>query len=258
MWQTGNGTEKAAQARSDRRSGSQFAREDLGFEPDPLQAAVLDSPYERGILNCSRQWGKSTVAAVKAVDYAWRKPGSLVLIAAPTTRQSGLLLSKAEDLLRGAGMPVKGDGYNELSLKFQNGSRIVGLPGMDGTVRGFSQVSLLLVDEASRVSDRIYRALRPMLAVGDGHLWMMSTPNEKRGFFYETWEYGEEDWHRVKAPATECPRISAKFLAKEKAEFEEYEFRREYMCEFQDSGTAVFSRELVEDAMDDEVFQLEF
>ena len=57
-------------------------------------------------------------------------------------------------------------------------------------MRGFSAVSLLLVDEASRVSDEFYMALRPMLAVGDGELWLMSTPAGKRGFFWESWGMG--------------------------------------------------------------------
>ena len=49
---------------------------------------------------------------------------------------------------------------------------------------------MLVIDEASRVSDEMYEALRPMLAVGDGDLWMLSTPRGKSGFFYETWEHG--------------------------------------------------------------------
>ena len=44
----------------------------------------------------------------------------------------------------------------------------MGLPGTEATVRGFSAVSLLLIDEAARVEDAMYKSLRPMLAVGDG------------------------------------------------------------------------------------------
>ncbi len=62
-------------------------------------------------------------------------------------------------------------------------SRIVGLPGNEETIRGFSAVSLLLVDEASRVPDDLYLALRPMLAVSGGAMWLMSTPCGKQGFF---------------------------------------------------------------------------
>jgi hypothetical protein len=33
-----------------------FAREQLGFQPEPHQVPVLDSPARRGILCCNRQW----------------------------------------------------------------------------------------------------------------------------------------------------------------------------------------------------------
>ena len=67
----------------------EFAREKLGFEADEQQAAVLRSTARRGILNCTRQWGKSTVAAIKALHRAHTNPGCLVMVASPTERQSG-------------------------------------------------------------------------------------------------------------------------------------------------------------------------
>ena len=54
-----------------------------------------------------------------------------------------------------------------------------GLVTAQGTIRGFSDVSLLLIDEAARVADEMYRAMRPTLVVHDGDLWLMSTPNGK-------------------------------------------------------------------------------
>ncbi|MBV8842417.1 MAG: hypothetical protein JO307_06360, partial [Bryobacterales bacterium] len=57
----------------------EFARERLGFEADERQAAVLASEAKRGMLNCTRQWGKSTLAAIKAVHRAYAQPGSLVI-----------------------------------------------------------------------------------------------------------------------------------------------------------------------------------
>lgn len=230
---------------------------DFGFVPDSLQRAVLESKHPRGILNCSRQWGKSTVTALKAIRRALEEPGCTVLVASPSGRQSGEFIRKAMVLMRRARLPVKGDGFNELSLKFSNGSRIVGLPGAEGTVRGFSSVALLLIDEASRVSDEMYHALRPMLAVGNGDLWLMSTPWRKRGFFYEAWEHGGPDWFRVKAPATECSRITERFLSEGRAELEEDVFRREYLCEFLEDGAEVFDPGLLAAAMDDGVRQLD-
>jgi hypothetical protein len=234
-----------------------FARERLGFEPDDVQAKVLESRHSRGILNCSRQWGKSTVAAVKAIHKAVSVAGTTVLVASPSSRQSAEFLDKAQKLMRRAGMPVRGDGNNEVSLAFGNGSRIVGLPGVGATVRGFSSISLMLIDEAAWVEDSMYHALRPMLAVGRGDLWLMSTPYYRQGFFYETWENGGPEWFRVKAPATECARIEPDFLAEELEELGEDKFRREYLCEFLDSGTELFGREAIEDAFDGSVRPLE-
>ncbi len=194
---------------------SEFARRKLAFEPDARQAAVLDSMAKRGILNCTRQWGKSTVLAVKAVHRAWTVAGSLTLVASPSERQSGEFLRKAAEFLGRLGVKRRGDGDNSSSLALPNGSRIVGLPGIEGTVRGFSAVSLLLIDEASRVSDATYKSLRPMLAVGNGDLWLMSTPYGKRGFFYDAWAHGD-GWERHAAPATGCPRIPAEFLEEER------------------------------------------
>ena len=174
---------------------SEFARHKLAFEPDARQAAVLDSTAKRGMLNCTRQWGKSTVLAVKAVHRAWTVAGSLTLVASPSERQSGEFLRKAAEFLGRLGVKRRGDGDNSSSLALPNGSRIVGLPGIEGTVRGFSAVSLLLIDEASRVADATYKSLRPMLAVGNGDLWLMSTPYGKRGFFYEAWAHGD-GWER--------------------------------------------------------------
>ena len=37
----------------------------LGLVADPLQARVLGTRSTRGVLNCSRQWGKSTITAAK-------------------------------------------------------------------------------------------------------------------------------------------------------------------------------------------------
>jgi hypothetical protein len=93
-----------------------------------------------------------------------------------------------------------------------------------------------------------------MLAVSNGSLWLMSTPNGKRGFFWEEWSKGGPQWKRVMVPATECPRISKEFLERERARaWREEWFRQEYMCEFLDSDDGVFPRELIEGSFSGEV-----
>jgi hypothetical protein len=220
--------------------GAEFARSALGLTPDERQEEVLRSEANRGILLCTRQWGKSTM-----------------LVASPSNRQSGELVRKAAWMVRRLGITPRGDGSGDASLVFPNGSRIVGLPGVEGTVRGFSAASLLLIDEASRVDDAMYKALRPMLAVGNGDLWIMSTPWHRRGFFYDAWEHSP-DWVKVKVPATECPRISKTFLEEERSAMGAVWFEREYLCCFRDAGSGYFGRELVEGAISNKVAPLDF
>jgi hypothetical protein len=249
---------KPVAVRSDYALGAvEFVRTKLNLEPDARQTEVLASQASRGILNCTRQWGKSTVSAAKAVHRAYTKPGSLVLVASPSARQSAEFLRKMSGMAARLDIKPRGDGYNEMSLLFPNDSRIVGVPGSESTVRGFSSVSLMMIDEASRVEDAMYKSLRPMLAVAGGDLWLMSTPNGKRGFFYEVWEHGGDKWARIGVPATECPRIPKEFLEEERSQLGASWFRQEYLCEFVDNGQAIFGRELVESALDDDVEPLE-
>ena len=236
----------------------EFVRSRLCFQPDLRQIAILESTAKQGILNCSRQWGKSTVSVAKALHRACTVPGCLVLVASPGERQSAEWMRKAQSMAAPLHPRLRGDGDNKISLLLPNRSRIVGLPGMEGTVRGFSSVSMLLIDEASRVEDSMYKALRPMLAVSDGDLWLMSTPLGRQGFFYEAWEHGGDEWFRVHGPATECPRIKKEFLEKERGTMGALSFRQEYLGEFVDCGSGIFERGLVEAALEDNISPLVF
>lgn len=230
-----------------------FARERLGFRPNEQQAAVLRARSKRVILNCSRQWGKSTVTAARALFRAKARDGCLVLAASPSLRQSAEWMRKAKEMAAHMGMATHGDGDNDVSLVFENGSRIVGLPGVADTTRGFSSVSMLVVDEAARVSDDVFVALLPMLAVSNGDIWMMSTPRGKSGFFYETWQYGGPEWLKVSGPATECAQIPGAFLEEQRRMMTADRFGQEYLCEFTGPGEGFFERDLLEAMFDERV-----
>jgi hypothetical protein len=111
------------------------------------------------------------------------------------------------------------------------------------------------------VKDEMYKAVRPMLAVAGGELWLMSTPCGQRGFFWEEWNRGlrseegglSNTWLRVSAPATECMRIPKDFLEEERATLGERWFRQEYLCEFTDADDAIFDEELIRRAISDDV-----
>lgn len=230
---------------------AEFARVRLGFVPDAVQAEVLAVSVRQGLLCCTRQWGKTTVAAIKALHHAWHHEGALVLVSSPSARQSAIFLRKVREFARRLGVPRRGDGDNAISLALPYGSRIVGLPGVEGTTRGFSNPGMLLIDEAARVPDEMYESLVPSLATGDGALWLLSTPAGKRGFFWREWQSGGAEWKRISVTAPECPRISRRFLERERRRKSERIYRQEYLCEFLDAEGALFREEDLEACVDE-------
>ncbi|MFN0166727.1 MAG: terminase large subunit domain-containing protein [Bryobacteraceae bacterium] len=221
---------------------SAFARRALDFHPDPAQQQILASGHPRRILCCSRQWGKSTVAAILAVhQLVFGPPGNLTLVLAPSLRQSAELVRKMNAFLRRLRIHPRGDGENHPSILMPNGSRVVGLPGRSPHTRGFSSVGLLIIDEAARVSDLAYFALRPVLAVSTGSILAMSTPAGEQGFFYKAWK-DETTWQRYTVTADQCPRISPSFLDEERRLMADWWFRQEYECQFVPVSEGIFPR----------------
>jgi hypothetical protein len=231
-----------------------FARA-LGIEPDPWQEQLLRSSSDRTLLNCCRQSGKSTMSAILALHRALYHPGSLVLVLAPAERQAKELFSKAAGMYRTLGNPILPDSYRKLGMELTNGSRIEALPGSERTIRGYSGVDLLILDEAARVADDLYFAIRPMLAVSGGALLMLSTPAGRRGVFFEEWSEGH-GWERYEVPASEVPRISEAFLSEERRALPSRIYRQEYECSFEDVEDAMFAFEDVQAAITEEVSPL--
>ncbi len=147
-----------------------------GIQADPWQEAAIRSTSKRQLWLVHRQGGKSTTAGLKALAKATQEPGSLSLLLSPSQRQSAELLRKVVELravISGAPEPIAEAAHR---LEFPNGGRVLSLPSSEATVRGYSKVSLLVLDEAARIPDDIVAAVRPMLAVSNGEIVCLSTP----------------------------------------------------------------------------------
>ena len=231
-----------------------------GMQPDPWQATFLRSDAERTLLLCGRQTGKSTTTAVKALHKALYKPKSLTLLLSPALRQSGELFRKVIGHYEAIGCELGTKSQSALQVEFENGSRIVSLPGREETVRGYSGVDLIIVDEAARVPDELYFSVRPMLAVSRGQFIALSTPFGKDGWFADSWigadlepdepdeEGGEGGWLRMKATAESCLRITPQFLKQERKTMGEWWYEQEYLCKFKDNVDTVFDSEAIDAA----------
>lgn len=181
------------------------------------------------------------------------EPGALILLLSPSQRQSAELFKKVLAMYKALGRPVASKAESALTLTLENRSRVVSLPGTEATVRSFSAVRLLVVDEASRVDDETIAAVRPMLAESGGQLIALSTPAGRRGWWYEAWDGGGAAWKRVRVPASECQRIGAAFLSEERASMGDYFYAQEYECSFETSDASLFDEETLRKMWDSRV-----
>lgn len=144
---------------------------------DNNQRAILNPANKRVILNCHRQWGKSTISSLLCFWRALFYPRSLCLLVAPSLRQSSENFRKIADALDSIRPAPELEEDTKLTLKFSNGSRIISLPGSQKTVRGFTAPDLIIIDEDAQAEDDLFGALLPMLTNSpDGRLILASTP----------------------------------------------------------------------------------
>jgi hypothetical protein len=220
---------------------------DAGYVPDPWQGQALRSQSKRLLLLASRQSGKSETVGLIALHAALYRPDSLILLVSRTERQSGELFTrKVLANYNRLGRPVEARRELVFSLELVNGSRIIALPGDPATIRCFSGVWMVVVDEAAQCLDGIFTAVLPMLGVSDGRLLCLSTPFGKRGWFYEQWAGADPTWERIKARATECPRISPEFLAEQRRMLGPAMFSQEHECEFVEATGQLFSADSID------------
>jgi len=155
-----------------------------------------------------------------------------------------------------AGKPIKARVETQFELELVNGSRVIVLPGTEATARGLSGIDYLIIEEASRVPDEAYFAVRPMIATRPhAKVIVMSTPFGTRGFYHAEYQRiienkmdilfdGQTDrWKYFEVPAEKCPRITKAFLEEEKQTMGEWWFQQEYMCKFMDAQAAAFRSE---------------
>lgn len=238
---------------------SLWAQTALGFSPDPLQTRILDSPSSRLILLCCRQFGKSTLAALKALHFALSHPNSTILCVSPTLRRSTEWLRLVRHFFsilstHGPHPPLTPAAplarATSVSLSLPNASRILALPGAASSNRGYT-AHLLLFEEAAFIPDPVFAALTPSLAATNGALWLISSAGAPSGFFYEIWSNPGHPFTRFSATAGQCPRISPHHLIEARLALGELRFRREYLCHFTTGEASLFSPEILESALDD-------
>ena len=252
----------------------------------PWQAEVLSDESTRICIDGARQGGKSTLMSAIVCHCAKYRPHSLAVILAPTLMQAG------EDMMKIKQFIARDKRYPKLlrsgaqEIATIKGSRILVLTASDDAARGFSNPDIILFDEASRIPDDVFEAVRPMITNNPrARIYEISTPNGKKGFFYD--HFSSPRWSRylVRSPFSavqgyngpelvavtdKTARDTLRLNLKPTAEAENIHFffsprhyneaeqedalsgmhirkyQQEYGCEFVDAEDQVFSQDLIE------------
>ena len=230
-----------------------FARAS-GIEPDDWQRRVLTSDARRLLILAGRQVGKSTVTGLLALRSALYEPGALVLIFAPALRQSSEFFLKIRQAHAKLAYPPCGlERETATELVFTHGSRIVCNPGTEKSTRGFSSVSTLIIDEASRIDSALFPSVAPMVTL-NGRIVLLTTPFGSRGTFHQLWSDADPEWQRIKVRAADVPRRwPAKELERQRAAMGDWWYSQEFDVTFMDAQSAAFRSEDIARAFSEEI-----
>lgn len=138
--------------------------------------ALFSKPYN--IWVWSRGLGKSWTAGLAAVDFALLYPGIRIGIAAPSFRQSKMIIENkiVGDLMDRSPFVRQeirkiNNKVDTLEVELYNGSTIISFPvGTDGSkIRGL-RLQFIIIDEYAQMNKTIVdRVIKPMLAVRSGY-----------------------------------------------------------------------------------------
>ena len=236
-----------------REQPSEFVTSIMGIEPFDYQQEFLDADTRHRVIVSGRQVGKSRMAAWIALHRAMTEPHSLILITAPSLRQSSLLFDTLLSEIRQSGLSDDQWGIDrdtQTIIEFDNGTAIHSVPtGRDGTnIRGYT-ADVIIVDEAAFVSDTIFEdILEPMTWATQGELILTSTPYGKSGYLYQQYTRAEhdDDWYRTQVSSYENPLIDTSDLERFKDGKTQTQIKREVDGEFDESGDSFFPPRIIQ------------
>jgi phage FluMu gp28-like protein len=241
-----------------------FCRKWFNFTPTEYQARLLRDKSKRIVVRWSRQAGKTTTLALRAIWFALRHPKTLTLIVAPSLRQSMILADKLQDFL--TGLPPSSrkaiiDKLQRTVIRFKNASRIVALPNSPNLLRGYT-AHQVICDEAAFFRDDelvFYNVLMPMLSTTDGTLIVSSTPWSTDSVFYKMCMNPEYSQHVVTwEDVVKAGLVKREFIEEMRLSIPEERFQREFESKFVEDIDAWLPQSLITSCIDAELQPYDF
>src|SRR5947207_2517385 len=186
-----------------------FAREVLGQAPWSRQAEIMRAVAAdpQTTVRSSHGVGKTWVAAALALWWVYTRRPSLVLTTAPTARQvEGLLWAEINRLWRRAQPSLPGRCL-QTKLDILPAQQAVGLTTNEPErfAGWHSEHLLVIVDEASGVSDRLFEVVQGTLTSADCRLLLIGNPTRTEGLFFRS--HRSDGWTKLRISAFDTPNF---------------------------------------------------
>ena len=241
-----------------------FAETFFNFKPTQYQADLLRDESKRTVVVWSRQSGKTTTIALRAIWYALTHKKTLTLIIAPSLRQSMIMSDRITDFL--TSLPTK---YHKIFVKklqrtniqLNNGSRIIALPNNPQLLRGYT-ANQVICDEAAFFRDDnlvFFNVLYPMLATTNGILIASSTPWSKDSVFYRMYQNPQFSKHKITCEDVKnSGLIKQCFIDEMRSQIPFERFQREFMSEFVEDVDSWLTQSLIINCIDSKLELYDF
>ena len=243
---------------------SVFAKDFFGFEPKEYQASLLRDQSKRIVVRWSRQAGKTTCIALRAIWFGCKYPKTLTLIVAPTLRQSMIMADRIQDFLEGLPKETRAalvEKIQRTTVHFRNGSRIIALPNSPQLLRGYT-ANQCIVDEAGFIKDDqlvFYNILYPMLSTTDGTLIAISTPWSKDSVFYRMCQAPEFSKHTITCQdVVNSGLVKQSFIDEMRSQLPFDRFQREFMAEFVEDVDAWLTQSVIANCIESQLTTYNF
>ena len=206
----------------------------------PTQKKVVSDTHDYRVVNCGRQWGKTTLAVYEMIAFAYSGDGKEIAYFATTFDQARNIAWRIlKDASRAAWSKAPNESRLELFIRTKDGgeSRIT-LRGFENveTARG-QQFDFLVIDELAQMRNWEYSwqaILEPTLAFREGKALFISTPTGFNHFkdLYDLGQSGGAVWKSWTFKSEDNPHLPKERIERAREQNSPDYFAQEYMADF--------------------------
>ncbi len=218
-------------------------------EPYPLQIDIMNHPAKRKVICAGRRAGKTTLAALIAVERFLL--GQRILLTSTTQDQADAFWDKAKIWLHpliARGLVYKNENRRIMEIQLDNTrtGRLRVKTGQTSDILRGDDADLIVFDECALLDPETWFAVAaPMLADRDGDAVFISTPRRRNWFFHlhQKADMGDDPrWKAWHFTTLANPYLSQIALAELASDMTEETYKQEILAQFLEGEGQVFRR----------------